>query len=418
MASRKQSDWDPFTDARDHQQQDDHNKEPYKPKGNSPIWYRKQGVRAEDILLGEGFLERGTACLLAGSSGIGKSSIAMQMGCCWSCGQPAFFLETPRPLRIVMVQNEDSNNDLVRMSEVTRHLGLDEVLIDKNFWIETVRGKVGPDAVVVMRELVEWHRADLLILNPLSAYHAGDISSNKDNIAFLYGELGRLLDEKSCAIFAFHHKGKPPKNMDLRHSKKPEDVFFEIMYDIIGGSTLTNFFRGIITVSPIGNSEVFKFALAKRFPESGWDQKFQVFKWHQDREKRLWVPASSVESEEAKTSGKTLEDLYKLVPVLGAIPKEALEHAAASHFTRVEYRGLLAQALDDSAPDDLRIFAWSVYNPHGFKKTSYGRSEQPPIETHEAVKEAKAKERQTAKQVAKEVAKASKPAAHPVVKKP
>jgi hypothetical protein len=409
---------DPFANGA---QAPNKNKEPYKPKGNSPIWYRKQGVREEDILLGEGFLERGTACLLAGSSGIGKSSIAMQMGCCWACGKPAFFIETPRPLRIVMVQNEDSNNDLVRMSEVTHHLGLDEVLIDKNFWIETIRGKVGPDAVSVMRDLVEWRSADLLMLNPLSAYHAGDISSNKDNIAFLYGELGRLLDEKSCAIFAFHHKGKPPKNLvDARHGKKPEDVFFEIMYDIIGGSVLTNFFRGIITVSPIGNSEVFKFALAKRFPESGWDQKFQMFKWHEDRQKRLWVPASAVESEEAKTSGKTLEDLYELVPILGAIPKEALEHAAsAAHFTRVEYRGLLAQALDDDlAPEALRIYAWSVYNPHGFKKTSYSRSEQPPNETHEAVKEAKAKERQAVKQVAKEAAKAAKETARPAVTQP
>ena len=184
----------------------------YKPKGSSPIGHRKRGVVEEEILLGNGFLERGTAGLLAGSSGIGKSSVAMQMGCCWSCGNPAFYLAPPRPLRIVMIQNEDSDNDLARMSEVTRHLGLEEKLIDQNFWIETVRGKVGKEAVSVMRDLVEWHRADILLINPLSAYHSGDISNNKDNIAFLYGELGELLAESRCGIFGFHHKGKPPKN--------------------------------------------------------------------------------------------------------------------------------------------------------------------------------------------------------------
>jgi hypothetical protein len=337
-------------------------REPYKPRGNTPIGHRKRGVIPGEIVLGDGFLELGTAALLAGSSGIGKSSIAMQMGCCWSCGKPAFYLEVPRPLRIVMIQNEDSDNDLARQSEVITHLGVDENLIEKNFWIETVRGKIGGDAVLVMRDLVKWWRAELLMINPLSAYHAGDISSNKDNIAFLYGELGRLLDEKVCAIFGFHHKGKPPKT----NGKKPEDVYFEIMYDILGGSTLTNFFRGLIAVSPIGNSEVFKFALAKRFKESGWPAKFEMFKWHEDPAKYLWVPASFAEADKAKGSGKAIEDLRKLIPVLGSIPKPTLEmEAMRSGFTRPTYRGVLAQALDDSTPDDQRLYQWAIYNPRG-----------------------------------------------------
>lgn len=44
-------------------------------------------------------------------------------------------------------------------------------------------------------------------------------------------------------------------------------------------------------MSPIGNSEVFKFTLAKRFEESEWPLKNQMYKWHPDRLKRLWVPA-------------------------------------------------------------------------------------------------------------------------------
>lgn len=391
------------------EEQENRDREPYKPTGNTPIGYLKRGVVQEEIILGDGFLERGTACLLAGSSGIGKSSIAMQMGCCWACGKPAFYLNPLRSLRIVMVQNEDSDNDLSRQSEVIRHLGLDESLIEQNFWIETLRGKIGAEAVRAMRDLVKWRRADLLMLNPLSAYHSGDISSNRDNIGFLYGELGALLAEKKCAIFGFHHKGKPPKN--ISGNRKPEDVYFDIMYDILGGSALTNFFRGLITVSAIGNSEVFKFALAKRFPESGWDQKFQMFKWHEDKTKHLWVPASFAESDKAKAAGKTLEDLHKLIPVLGMIPREVLEHAAsAAGFTRVEYRGLLARALDDSTPDDLRLYEWSIYNPLSTAKVGYSRSEQSSDETHAAVKEAKAKERQAVKNAAKEAAKAAKEA--------
>ena len=115
-----------------------------------------------------------------------------------------------------------------------------------------------------------------------------------------------------------------PQEPDHRNNKKPEDIYFEIMYDILGGSVLTNFFPWDHRRLAHGNLEVFRFALAKRFPQSGWDQKFQMFKWHEDREKHLWVPASSAESDKAKTSGKTLEDLYKLVPVLGAIQERRL----------------------------------------------------------------------------------------------
>jgi hypothetical protein len=97
-----------------------------------------------------------------GPSGIGKSSIAMQMGCLWACGKEAFDIQAARALRIVMVQNEDSHNDLVRQSEVLKSLNLSPQEVEKvraNFWIGTLRGKIGPDAIKVMEQLVNWHKA-------------------------------------------------------------------------------------------------------------------------------------------------------------------------------------------------------------------------------------------------------------------
>jgi hypothetical protein len=83
----------------------------------------------------------------------------------------------------------------------------------------------------VMDELVRWHRADLLFLNSISAYHDGDISQNKDNVKFLYGSIGKLLAEFRIGLFGIHHKGKPPKDKGKSHS---EDVYFQVMYDIWG----------------------------------------------------------------------------------------------------------------------------------------------------------------------------------------
>jgi len=152
-------------------------------------------------------------------------------------------------------------------------------------------------------------------------------------------------------------------------------------------------------VSPIANSQVFKFTLAKRFEESGWPFKSQMYKWHEDRSKRLWVPASVAESAEAKkTAGKTLEDIYKLSPLIGAVDKDSFElEVMNSGFTRREYRGLLAQALDDSTPDALRLYQWSIYNPHGLAKAAISRFPQPTDQTHRAIKEAKEQERKAAK---------------------
>jgi hypothetical protein len=70
----------------------------------------------------------------------------MQMGCCWACGEPAFYFGVPHAMRILMIQNEDSKNDIVRQSALMNHLGLDHSLINQNFWIETVRGLIGLDA--------------------------------------------------------------------------------------------------------------------------------------------------------------------------------------------------------------------------------------------------------------------------------
>ena len=122
------------------------------------------------------------------------------------------------------------------------------------------------------------------------------------------------------------------------------------------------------------------------------------------------MPASVAEAENArKGSAKTLEDLYKLAPLTGSIPKQTFEMTAMeAGFTRRNYRGLLDQALDDSTPDNVRLYQWSIYNPQGLAKASISRFEQPNNETHQAVREAKAQERREAKAREREEKKARK----------
>src|SRR5258707_12757005 len=94
----------------------------------------------------------------------------------------------------------------------------------------------------------------------------------------------------------------------------------------------------------------------------------------------------------------TDEVLYKLATMNGAVAKPQFElEAMITGFTRRVYEGILAQALDDSTPDNLRLYQWSVYNPHGRALAAISRAEQPLEETHSAVKETKERERKAAK---------------------
>jgi hypothetical protein len=339
------------------------------PKGNDPISWRERGVNYDDYLIGEGFIERGTAGLLAGPSGIGKSSIAIQKAVLWAIGKAAFDLDPARALRIVLTQTEDSDNDIVKQLAVMDALALSETekkTLGGNLWIETLRGKTGPRAIQEWSQLCRWFKADLLMVNPLSAYFQGDISSNEDNQAFLYGLLGAMLTELRVGFFSMHHKTKPSKNR--------EDLpYHEKMYDMLGGSVLTNFHRAIILVDPIGDSDVYQFTLAKRFAESGWITKSQMFRWHEDQSKRLWIHASVAESDAAKAKGNARADLIALVPVTGAIQKCVLEDRASAHFTQKKFRAVLADCLDDSTPDHERLYEAKMKNPSGGPKTYISR---------------------------------------------
>jgi len=347
--------------------------EPYVPRGHDAISWLELGINYDDYLVGEGFIERGTASILAGSSGIGKSSLAVQKGILWSAGKSAFNLDPRKALRIVLTQNEDSNNDIVKQMAVSRQLGLSDSerrLVSENFWVEPFKGYTGQDAINKWAELCKWFKADLLIVNPLSAYYEGDISSNEDNQQFLYGSLARMLQELKIACHSIHHKTKPHKN--------PRELpYHEKMYDMLGGSVLTNFHRAIILVDPVGESDVYEFTIAKRFAESGWPLKTQLFKWHEDKAKRLWVPASSAEATQAKAKGNSCSDLVALVPLHGSIDKKILRRNAMDNkFTERHYEAALAECLDDLTPDDLRLYEWKVPNPHGGPRKRISRFPQ------------------------------------------
>jgi hypothetical protein len=366
------------------------------PDGFSPIDYLAAGIHEEDILIGDGFLERHSTLITIAQSGVGKSSAAAQTCCCWACGQggmKAFDLNPiGGPLRIVMIQSEDSRNDLHRQSLIVDGLNFDKTargLIADNFKIFTLRGKIGGKAIGSIRAILDkTGGCDVLVLNPMSAYAEGDLSRTEDCVEFLYALWSPVLDDYNCAGWMLHHT---PKTTGDRRKKQKEWTTFDYMYSGAGAATITNYGRAVVTVDPVGDSTTFAWRVAKRFRESGWQFLVQHYKWDVlESGCRLWVPASAAESSEAKrTGGKTLQDLVNLVPAtLEPIPKDSLERIALDEqgFTRREYRSFLADAFNENTLDALRLYQWQRYNPQGRHFVAICRSPQPDDEKPEAVK--------------------------------
>ena len=368
----------------------------YQLHGGSPLDYLDQGLHPEDILVGNGWLERGSAFFLVAQSGIGKSHILAQICICWACGKGgphAFFLDpfNGRPLRIVIIQNEDSRNDLYRQSLVLGALELTKaqrILVGTHLWIETLRGKLGKSAIQSIRRILDLRNGcDLVVLNPLSAYVKGDLTRTEDAVEFLYGQFSPLLDDYKCGGAAAHHT---PKSTGASQRAKDKWSSYDFMYSGAGAATLTNFARAYITVDPKGSSKVFDVRMAKRFAESGWSTSQQLFKWAQREDCRLWVPASAAEAEaaQAKTQ-KTIEDLRKFVPATGdPIPVTTLEQQACKNggFTQKAFRAVLDEARSETTLDNLRLYYWRIYNPEGGTFAAIARYPQPEEQKPDAVK--------------------------------
>jgi hypothetical protein len=401
----------------------DQEQTPYVLRGGSIIDYRKRGIHTQDILVGDGWLERGSFFLLVAQSGVGKSQAIVQICCCWACGKggaSAFFLDPfdGRALRIIIIQNEDSGNDIHRQSCVVDALGLNDEqleLLHKNLWIETVRGKLGAAAIDVIRKILDLRNGcDLLVLNPLSAYAKGDLTRTEDAGEFLYGQFSQLLDDFNCGGGAAHHT---PKSTGTTQKSKDKWSSWDFMYSGAGAATMTNHSRAYMTIDPKGDSRVFDVRMAKRVEQSGWTASKQMFRWEQRGDSRIWVPASVAEAEKAQASSqKSIEDLLKLVPLTGKpIPKETLEHKACKGgggFTRQNYRAVLAQAHSESTPDALRLYDWKIYNPDGGPLAAIARVPQPLEQKPEVIKaglkEAKAQQVAAAKEAKRQAAQEAK----------
>lgn len=227
-----------------------------------------------NTLIGKRWLCKSGSCLLVGPSGVGKSSLAMQFAAGWAVGRPVFGLTPVRPLKCLVVQAENDTGDLAeQISGVRAGMGLDvfsspppEVLdlLRANLVFVRDTTHTGQRFAEAIRILVEKHRPDLVIFDPLLSFVGGDISKQEVCSQFLRGWLNPIAEATGVAWFAIHHTGKPPSDKDARKGWQSSDW----SYAGIGSSELTNWTRASMVLRQVG-SGAFQLMLPKRGGRSG-----------------------------------------------------------------------------------------------------------------------------------------------------
>jgi hypothetical protein len=219
-----------------------------------------------DILVGERFLCKGSAFIVSGQSGIGKSSFGLQMLMCWCVGRDFFGIRAVRPLRIMIIQSE---NDLGDMAEpfqgIVKGLKFNPAvfeLIKKDFIVHRDSSHTGEEFLAMLHTLIAKHRPDIVMIDPLLAVVGDDICEARVIGRFFRQGLNALMQVTGVVVVFMHHVPKPPK-------EKADQTNKDLSYSGSGSSDLTNWPRAIGVLQKLGSLDAYQFIVAKREKRTG-----------------------------------------------------------------------------------------------------------------------------------------------------
>ena len=222
----------------------------------------------DSILLGDRYLNRGDGAVISSTSGMGKSSICLQMATLYALGQPAFGIRPNKALRSLIIQSEDSEGDVAEVAHSIRHaLNLSEPqLAEVNDRVRIVTDRVNRGArfLASLRQHIEQHKPDLVWINPLQAFMDGDVTDSQDLGAFLREGLNALNEPARFGYVIVHHTTKPATGKE-----RTDRQWHEVMYDMAGGAEIINWARAILSLRATPTEGEFNLVLAKRGRRAG-----------------------------------------------------------------------------------------------------------------------------------------------------
>lgn len=217
-------------------------------------------------VLGKRWLCKGHAAVIMGPSGVGKSTITMQLAVNWAIGKAVFGIIPKGPLRHLIIQAENDAGDLSEQLKATLKsmpkFNTPEIIAILNKQLIFVRESVatGFNFVQKLQTLIDYHKPDVVWVDPLLSYIGDDLSAQKVASTFLRNWLAPVLEATGVVLFVVHHIRKPSKEDSTRSESY-------LQYLASGSSDLVNWARAIIYLEAV--EDAFCLRLLKRGKRAG-----------------------------------------------------------------------------------------------------------------------------------------------------
>ena len=327
------------------------------------------------------FLCRGGGLLLVGPTGVGKSSLSMQIMIGLALGRNVLGIDPARPLKSLLIQAENDDGDLAEFRDgVTAGMDLTEeekAIVRERVTVCTEDARAGLEfCTTVVEPLLERHRPDLVWIDPALAYVGGDSNSGKDVGQFLRQGLNPLIHRYGCAVVIIHHTAKPLRATGS--TTAPQDF----AYAGSGSAEWANWSRATLALDPTADG-AFRLIARKRGSRLRWKDEAGEstslrFICHCRDEGRVWWEETTEDAPPQAARvilkpQKKVSDLMALVPDSGHISKDKLEDAAReAGINEKRFRSLSSQAVESGV-----LFPWKIARKNARPAVHFARLPQP-----------------------------------------
>jgi len=205
-------------------------------------------------LLARGWIKRGAAALLIGSTGIGKSVLAEQLACNLATGTPWLGrIEVAKPCKVLYIEAENDGEVLKEdILSIANFLDLDTKLLQKNLVMRYAPGL--PEGMIgdFLEANLKEHKPDVVVIDPYQSFiGAADINSTEP--FFRWREVvEQLIQGYNAGLLLSTHTPKP-KSRDEMDSRA-------YTYLAAGTSAISNWTRSSCELLPVQGDD-FRFTL-------------------------------------------------------------------------------------------------------------------------------------------------------------
>lgn len=347
--------------------------------GHSLAWYASREIDLSQTLLGNRYLCRSGGMFVVAPSGMGKSTLSLQMAILWCCGLVAFGIAPNGKMRILIIQSEDDEGDCTEMAQVMNHLELtkdQKLLAGENTELIRCNDLVGYRFIEALKMRLtqakeEGKPFDLVIINPYGVFLGADVKDTNACTKFLNEWLNPVLSEFNLGAILIHHTAKTNFQNTDKYS------LWDWAYHGAGAACITNWARAILAIKPeTENMTVFRFIAAKRGKRIGeaWRNAFErYFGWSSIPGVLRWEDATTEQIALQKSeSRRTPDDLLKFIPVLDPILQEKLFEVTAGKIGEKKVRDFLKILVDEE-----KVHIHKIKRKVGKAAIGYARSIDP-----------------------------------------